>query len=206
MKRLLVSSLFSFLLLTTAIPAKAQTNASPFAGAPTQYSVDVVTTPKSGTPFVIRMNVDEAKRRTEQETNNGGLIVILRGDVHMMYTILVARKLYRVRYFDPKAIESFDVTELAKQIGVTREKVGTETINGEVCDKYHYSSETDKGKGSAKNGESHGSTSGFVWISQSTHLPVKSETTTATTVWQNLQVGPQEPSLFMPPTDCKLID
>jgi hypothetical protein len=206
MKRLFVASLFSFLLLTTAFLAKAQTNASPLAGAPTQYSVDVLTTPKSGTPFLIRMYVDEAKRRTEQQTNNGGLIVILRGDVHMMYTVLVARKVYRVSYFDPKAIESFDVTELAKQIGVTREKVGTETINGEVCDKYHYSSETGKEKGSTKNAESRGATSGFVWISQSTHLPVKAETATATTVWQNLQVGPQETSLFMPPTDCKPID
>jgi|ERR1700722_13528558 len=206
MKRLLISSLFSLVLLTTAFLAKAQTDASPLAGAPTQYSVDVVTTPKSGTPFLIRMYVDEAKRRTEQQTNNGGLIVILRGDVHMMYTVLLARKVYRVNYFDPKSIESFNVTELAKEIGVTREKVGTETINGDVCDKYHYSSETGKEKGSAKSGESHGSTSGFVWISQSTHFPVKSESATATTVWQNLQVGPQEPSLFMPPTDCKPID
>jgi hypothetical protein len=206
MKRLLVASPLSFVLLTTAFLAKAQTNGTPFAGAPTQYSVDVVTTPKSGTPFLIRMNVDEAKRRTEQQTNNGGLIVILRGDVHMMYTVLVARKVYSVNYFDPKAIESFDVTELTKQIGVTREKVGTETINGEVCDKYHYSSEAGKEKGSTKGGESHGSASGFVWISQSTHFPVKAETATATTVWQNLNVGPQEPSLFMPPSDCKPID
>ena len=143
------------------------------------------------------MYVDGAKRRTEQENNNGGLVVILRGDVHMMYTVLVARKVYRVSSFDPKSIEPFDVTELAKEIGVTREKVGTETINGEVCDKYHYSSDAGKEKGSA---------SGSVWISQSTHLPVKSETATATTVWQNLALGPQEPSLFLPPNDYKPID
>jgi len=206
MKRLLVSILFSSLLITTAFLAKAQTNASPFEGAPTEYSVDVVTTRKSGTPFLIRMYVDGAKRRTEQDTNNGGLVVILRGDVHMMYTVLVARKVYRVSSFDPKLMEPFDVTELAKEIGVTREKVGTETINGEVCDKYHYSSDTGKQKGSTKSAESRGSASGFVWISQSTRLPVKSETATATTVWENLKEGPQEPSLFMPPTDCKSID
>ena len=127
------------------------------------------------------MYVDGAKRRTEQDTNSGGLAVILRGDVHMMNTVLVTRKLYRVSSFDPKLIEPFDVTELAKEIGVTREKVGTETINGEVCDKYHYSSDTGKEKGSTKSGESHGSASGFIWISQSTHLPVKSQTATATT-------------------------
>jgi hypothetical protein len=102
MKRLLVSILFFLLLLTTAFLAKAQTNASPFEGAPTEYSVDVVTTRKSGTPFLIKMYVDGAKRRTEQDTNNGGLVVILRGDVHMMYTVLVTRKLYRISSFDPK--------------------------------------------------------------------------------------------------------
>ena len=206
MKKLLVSSLFSSLLIINPFLAKAQTDASPFAGTPTQYSVDVVTTRKSGTPLRIRMYVDGAKRRTEQETNNGGLVVILRGDVHMMYTVIVARKVYRVSYFDPKSIEPFDATELAKQIGVTREKVGTETIAGEVCDKYHYSSGAGKEKGSTKSDQSQGSTSGFVWISQSTHLPVKSETAGATTVWQNLEVGPQEPSLFLPPTDCKPTD
>jgi hypothetical protein len=206
MKRLLVSILFPFLVTTTASLTNAQTKPSPFASAPTQYSVDVVTTRKAGTPLVIKMYVDGAKRRTEQETNNGGLVVILRGDVHMMYTVIVARKLYRVSSFDPKLIEPFDVTELAEQIGVTREKIGTETINGEACDKYHYSSDTSKEKGSTKSGESQASTSGFVWISQSTHLPVKSETATSTTVWQNLKVGPQEFSLFLPPTDFKPIE
>jgi hypothetical protein len=207
MKKLLVSTLFSSLLLITAFLAEAQTNASPSPGAPTQYSVDVVTTTRqSGTPLLIKMYVDGAKRRTEQETNNGGLVVILRGDVHMMYTVLVARKLYRVSYFDPKSIEPFDAAELAKEIGVTREKVGTETINGEVCDKYHYSSDAGKEKGATKSSESQGSASGSVWISQSTHLPVKSETATATTVWQNLTLGPQEPSLFLPPNDYKPVD
>ena len=152
------------------------------------------------------MYVDGDKRRIEQDTNNGGLVVILRGDVHMMYTVLVARKLYRVTAFDPKSIKSFDVSELAKEIGVTREKVGTETINGAVCDKYHYSSDVDKGQGSTKKAESRLSASGFIWVSQSSHLPVKSETETATTVWQNLSTGPQDPSLFMPPADYKPIE
>jgi hypothetical protein len=206
MKRLFVPGLFFFLIITTAFQAKAQTTASPFAGAPSQYSVDVVTTPKSGTPFLIRMYVDGAKRRTEQQTNNGGLVVILRGDVNMMYTILVARRLYRVSAFDPKSIKSFDVSELAKAIGVTGERVGTETINEQVCEKYHFSSDASKEQGSTKSGESHQQTSGFIWVSQSTHLPVKSETPTATTVWQNLNLGQQEPSLFVPPGDYKLID
>lgn len=206
MKRLFAPGLFLSLIITTAFLAKAQTTASPFAGAPSQYSVDVVTTPKSGTPFLIRMYADGAKRRTEQQTNNGELVVILRGDVNMMYTVLVAQRLYRVSRFDPKSIKSFDVFELAKESGVTGERVGTETVNGEVCDKYHFSSDAGKEQGSTKSGESHLPTSGFIWVSHSTHLPVKSETATATTVWQNLDLGPQEPSLFIPPSDYKLID
>ena len=204
MKRLFVQSLLFFLIVMPAFPTKGQTG--PFAGAPSQYSVDVTTTRKSGTPFLIKMYVDGVKRRTEQETNNGELVVILRGDVKTMYTLIVARKLYRISSFEPKSIQSFDVSELAKEVGVTREKVGTETINGQVCDKYIYSSDTAKEQSSAKSDKTRRSSSGFVWISQSTHLPVKSETDTATTVWSNLQVGPQDPSLFNPPADYKPID
>jgi hypothetical protein len=206
MKRLIAPGLFLSLIITTAFQAKAQTTIGPFAGAPSQYSVDVVTTPKSGTPFLIKKYVDGAKRRNEQETSNGELVVILRGDVNMMYTVLVAKRLYRVTRFDPKSIKSSDVFELAKEIGVIGERVGTETINGEVCDKYHFSSDAGKEQGSTRSSESHLPTSGFIWVSQSTHLPVRSETATAITVWQNLNLGPQEPSLFIPPADYKLID
>ncbi len=69
MKRLFVPGLFFSQVSTTAFQANAQTTPSPFAGAPSQYSVDVVTTRKSGTPFLIRMYVDGVKRRTEQQTN-----------------------------------------------------------------------------------------------------------------------------------------
>src|SRR5258708_37111443 len=132
------------------------------------------------------MYVDGAKRRTEQQNSNGELGVILRGDVNMMYTVLVARGLYRVSAFDPKSIKSFEVSELAKEIAVTGERFGTETINGEACDKYRYS--------------------GFIRVNQSTHLPVQSETATAPTVWQNLNLGRHEPHALVRPANYSLTD
>ena len=206
MKRVLALSLPIIFTVAAASPGRAQANNNPFSGAPTEYSVDVVTTSKAGTSIAMKKFVDGSKRRIEQQTNNGPLVVIIRGDVDMMYTILVARKLYRINSIDSNLVKSLDPTELANEMGVIREKVGTETIDGELCDKYHYSSGTGKEESSADKNSLRASSSGFVWISQSQHLPVRSQTATATTEWKNLNVGPQDPSLFLPPADFHRID
>jgi hypothetical protein len=202
MKKLLLLSVLAFVSFGVDL-SKAQTDDHPFAGAPTQYSVAVVTAQKTGAALTMWMYVDQNKRRTEQETNNGRLVLILRGDLNLMYTIIVSHKAYRVAPLDPTLLESLGTYEVAKDMMLSHEKVGTETVKGEVCDKYHFSSPTDKNK------SSHGldrATSGYIWISQSTHFPVMSKTETATTSWENLEIGPQEPSLFEPPTGYKRID
>jgi Domain of unknown function (DUF4412) len=206
MKRSLALNLSAWLIVATVFQAVARAGENPFAGAPTEYSVDMATTSKNGTSIIMKTFVAGSKRRIEQETNNGPLVVIIRGDVDMMYTVLVARKLYRINSIDPNTVKSLDPAELAKEMGVTSEKIGMETIDGEPCDKYHYSSGTGKDGRSADKSDLRRPTSGFVWISQSTHLPMKSQTATATTEWKNLNVGPQEPALFLPPPDFKRID
>jgi hypothetical protein len=197
MKKLFLLSLSAFLYFGVDLPAGAQADDNPFAGAPTRYSVDVVTTQRTGTALTMRMYVDGNKRRTEQETNNGQLVLILRGDVNLMYTIIASRRVYRIGPIDPSLLASLDAYEFSKGMIVSHEKVGTEPVKGQVCDKYRFSSGTDK-KSSA---EPDSATSGYIWISQSSHLPVMSETEGATTEWQNLDIGPQDPSLFVPPAD-----
>ena len=84
MKKLFILSVSAFLSFGVALPAKAQTSHNPFAGAPTCYSLDVVTASKTGANLTMRMYVDWNKRRTEQETNNGQLVLILRGDMNLI--------------------------------------------------------------------------------------------------------------------------
>jgi hypothetical protein len=203
MKKLFLLSVSAFLFFGTGLSARAQADDHPFAGAPTQYSVAVVTAQKTGAALTMWVYVDEKRRRTEQETNSGRLVLILRGDLNLMYTIIVSRKAYRVAPLDPSLLESLGTYEAAKDMMLSHEKVGTETVKGEVCDKYHFWSPTDKNKSAHR---SEGPTSGYIWISQSTHFPVMSKTEGATTNWENLEIGPQDPSLFQPPADYKRID
>jgi hypothetical protein len=151
----------------------------------------------------MHMYVDGSKRRTEQETNNGKLVLILRGDIDMMYTVLVNRKAYRSRAADPTLVKSLDAYGFANGTLLSRDKVGTETIRGQVCDKYRFSAAIEN-TGDSEANKSAGS--GFIWISETTHFPVMSKINDTTTEWENLQVGPQDPSLFLPPADFQSAD
>jgi hypothetical protein len=203
MRFLLLLSVFAVLSFGTDFGARAQVTDNPFAGAPTRYSVDVVTSQKAGKTFTMHVYVDGDKRRTEQDTNNGRLVLILRGDLNLMYNIIVSRKTYRVRPLDPSLLKSLGAYELAKGMLISPHKVGTETVKGQVCDKYRFSSAPGKTHGSQ---ETESITAGFIWISQSTHLPVLSHTADTTTQWENLGLGPQDSSLFTPPADLQPID
>lgn len=201
MKVLFLLSVSAFLAFGIDLPARAQANGNPFTGAPTRYSVAVVTTQKNRAAATMWVYVDGNKRRTEQETNNGKLVLILRGDLNLMYTISVSRKTYRVRPFDPSLVKSLDAYESAKDM--LHEKVATETIKGQVCDKYRFSSNTGKTQSSA---DPDNATAGYIWISKSSHLPVMSKTEAATTEWENLDIGPQDSALFQAPADFQEVN
>jgi hypothetical protein len=203
MKSFFVLSASAFLSLGVGLEAKAQASDNPFAGAPTQYRVDVITTQRNGAILKMRLYVDGNKRRTEQQTNNGQLALILRGDINLMYTVIVARKAYRVGPLDQDLLKSLGNYELPKEMLQSYRKVGTEKVKGQVCDEYQFSIATGKKESSAETDDA---ISGHIWISQSTHLPVASETKTADTEWQNLDIGPQDASLFAPPADFQRID
>jgi hypothetical protein len=203
MKLLFLLTVSALLSLGSDFDARAQATNYPFAGGPTEYSVDVVTTRKKGPGLTMHMYVDGKKRRTEQETNNGKLVLILRGDIDMMYTVLVNRKAYRSRAADPTLVKSLDAYGFSNGTLLSHDKVGTETINGQVCDKYRFSAATEN----TGNGETNKSAaSGFIWINETTHFPVMSKINDTTTQWENLEVGPQDPSLFLPPADFQSAD
>jgi hypothetical protein len=203
MKLLFLLSASAFLSFGIGLEAKAQANDNPFTGAPTQYRVDVVTTQRNGAVLKMRLYVDGNKRRTDQETKNGLLILILRGDTNLMYNVIVSRKAYRVGLLDQNVLKSLANYELPKDMLQSSQKVGTEMVKGQLCDEYKFSIATGKTTG---NADPNSETAGHIWISQSTHLPVASETLSAETEWENLDIGAQDPSLFKPPADFQRID
>jgi len=207
MKRLFTAGLCAMLSITPAFQALAEEKSdSPLADAPTQYSADLVISRKVGTPLTMRLYVDGNKRRTEQETK-GGTVIILRGDLSKQYTLIAASKTYAERALDPNLLES--PTDSAKRLGIVHEKVGTENLNGELCDKYQYSTDPTKMpnvQNPLNRPRINRPVSGFIWVSQSTHMLVKSENPASTAEWKNIKLGPPDASLFEVPTDYKKLE
>ena len=88
MKRLMSAGLFALVSLLPAFTAPAEEVTDPLANAPTQYSADLVVTRKAGpqTPMTMKVYVDGNKRRTDQGTAAGN-IIILRGDLSKRYIL-----------------------------------------------------------------------------------------------------------------------
>ena len=203
MKTLMSAGLFVLVSLLPAFTAPAEETIDPLANAPTQYSADLVVTRKAGPPMpmTIKVYVDGSKRRTDQEAS-GGNIVILRGDLSKRYILTPSSKTYVEGPLDPRLLES--PTDWAKRMGIVHEKVGTEDVNGEPCDKYRYSSDQKKtanGQNKPMTPAMRGPVTGFIWVGQTTHMLVKSENAGSTAEWKNIKVGPPDASLFELPPD-----
>jgi hypothetical protein len=204
MKRLISAGLFTFVSILPAFNAPAEeTSDNPIANAPTQYSADLLVTRKMGQqtapPTTLKIYVDGNKRRTDQ--GNGGNIVILRGDLNKRYILTPSSKTYIEAPLDPRLLET--TADWAKRLGIVHEKVGTEEINGELCDKYHYSSDPKKMLDAQKPMMPRRNVTGFIWVGQTTHMLLKSEDAISTAEWKNVKLGPPDASVFELPTDYK---
>jgi len=203
MKTLMSAGLFALASILPAFSAPGEETTDPLANAPTQYSADLVVTRKAGPPMPMTMKVyvDGNKRRNERE-GNGGQIIILRGDLSKRYVLTPATKTYVEAPLDPKMLES--PNDWAKRMGLVHEKVGTEEINGETCDKYQYSSDPNKtANGQNQRMPAVRAMTGFIWVGQMTHMLVKSENQVTSAEWKNIKVGPPDASLFDLPADYK---
>jgi hypothetical protein len=204
MKRLFAVGLFTLLSINPLFTAPAQEKIdNPLANAPTQYSADLVVSRKVGTPVTLRVYSDGNKRRTEQpQGQNGGTVVILRGDLGKRYILNPGTKTYAELPLDAKMLES--TAEWSKRLGIVHEKVGTEDLNGETCDKYRFS--VDQKSQDAQKQQMprpQVGVSGFIWVSQSTHMLLKSENSITTAEWKNVKIGSPDSSLFELPADYK---
>jgi hypothetical protein len=195
------AGLFALVSLLPAFTAPAEETTDPLANAPTQYSADLVVTRKVGppTPATLKIYVDGNKRRTERE-GNGGNIIILRGDLSKRYVLTPGNKTYVEAPLDPRMLEA--PNDWAKRLGLIHEKVGTEEINGETCDKYQYSSDPKK----TANMPNARPMTGFIWVGQTSHMLVKSENAGSTAEWKNIKVGQPDASLFELPADYKKLE
>jgi len=203
MKRLFATGLLALVsILPTFNTPGEETSDDPLAKMPTQYSADLITTRKGGTPVSTRVYVDGNKRRTESDSN-GGTVIIQRGDLNEQYILTSSSKTYLERSLGRRG--SVSPAERYKRLGIA--KTGTEEVNGELCDKYRYGTDRQIAQipevRVAPALRNRPRVSGFIWVSPSTHMIVKSENPGSTSEWKNIKIGPQDASLFEVPADYK---
>ncbi len=155
---------------------------SPLVG---QYSADH-TMMIMGRTIQGKTYVDQGKTRIEIAMAGTQVASIIRPDKKLVYVIMPAQKMVMEM---PLNLENQVLTS-AHDKNANREKVGTETINGQVCDKYKITSE---------------GTVVYLWANKSTSVPVQLQSADqkVKVEWTNVKVGAQPASLFEPPADYK---
>jgi outer membrane lipoprotein-sorting protein len=176
--------LISILFLGTAM-AFAQGDA-PFK-MKLQFSADLKMTMDDGQVYSSKMNMDNEKTRMTVEAQGQPMIMIIRRDLKKIYNVMPAQKMYMELPFNEQAQKA---EQAVFDNAAKWEKVGTETIRNQVCDKYKV---TLKEKAT------------FVWINQSNKTPVRvaTEDKKAVIDWENYKEGAQPAELFEPPSDCQ---
>jgi hypothetical protein len=209
-----LSCIWALSLISTVFSGIAR---GQFADEPKQYSYQMVTNSKDGHSTTMMMYVDGDKRRVDTEMGAKHAILIYRGDQGKSYVLLPEQKSYLESPLNPQLLQRFkNPLEFAKQRGGVFEKVGTEELNGEPCDKYSWSyarpSVKDPNKPSTNPkvpllpNDRSTTPSGTTWISQKTHLPVKSQTERFTMETKDAKLGPPDATLFEVPSDFKKIN
>src|SRR5579883_1715690 len=174
------------------------------AQAPTlpEFSADMkVTTPKMQQPMPGKLFFEQGKMRMDMTMGAQSMSLITDPGTQTSYVLMHAQKMYMqmpsqggspggfrfpdVHRYDPE-------NPCANQQGTTCKKVGTETVNGRVCDKWIFT---------RSSGDQ------TVWVDQKLHFPIKSVQSDGSTFeLSNIQEGAQAASLFVPPAGYRLFD
>ena len=148
-----------------------------------QFSADQIVTAAT-TTATTKVFVDNGKARSEVNANGMQMISIIRPDLQKMYSVMVAQKMVMVM--------PYDATQSTQRVGMTPEGkidlVGPDSVDGVTCKKYKITGKDNKVT--------------FIWIDAAKAVPVKmaAEDNSYTLLWKNFKVGPQDASLFEPPT------
>lgn len=173
-------------------------------GVPQPFSADMTITPKTGEKVTGKIYFSPPKNRMDMNTRQGSVSTITDGSTKTSYTIMHAQKMYMEMHLDqlanqmgpmmkaPKAPSSFDPSHPCGA-DMTCKKVGTETVNGRVCDKWVMS-------------DKRGNTT-TAWIDQKLFYPIKTQSSGGDTFdLTNVKEGPQPAALFQPPADYRKMD
>jgi hypothetical protein len=177
--------------LTMCLTALATTAGADTLPVPTvEYSADRIMETDAGT-FSGRVYYSPEKERLEMSLGGMQSVMILRRDRGNAWMLMPAQRMYQEIDIQRAAEQSG--SQAADQVDIT--EVGAEAVEGLAATKYRMVMKD-------------GSGGGFIWITTE-GIPVKMdllgrrgrERTRMTVTLQNVVIGPQDPSLFEPPSD-----
>lgn len=179
------------LLRPESLFAQTPDAVSPF-GPTKQFSADMVITTDKGQNITQKIYNDSGKVRTEMSMQGMQMVSIVRPDQQKVYSVMVAQKMVMVMPYDPEKYKKMMVASSGPQGKF--ELVGPDTVEGVVCTKYKVTSDKDNKVF-------------FMWVDAATKVPVKmmAEDNSVTILWKNYKTGPQDPALFEPPADYKVM-
>lgn len=172
---------------------------------PQPFSADLAASSGQGRTFTGKMYFSPPNFRMDMNANGHNVSSIVNSSTQTTYMVMHDQHMYMETHndqpnpflrngpglphdFDPKNPCPWEV-----QHGNTCHKVGTEVVNGRLCDKY---------TGTDKNGKP-----GTGWIDQKLHYPIKFVGGDGST-WDltNVAEGAQPASLFQPPAGYRKMD
>ncbi len=151
-----------------------------------EFSADMVSVSK-GQTMNSKVNFGTDKWRSEFQKEGTKMITIVRADKNVVWMVMPAQN----SYMEMALTNEHKMGMTKKAPGeISRKKLGAETVNGMVCDKYEVTY-TNK----------EGTTKMYQWLSTRDMIPVKSQAADGS--WsmemKNIKTGKQPISLFSVP-------
>jgi outer membrane lipoprotein-sorting protein len=170
------------------------------AYVPQPFSGDFSSTSPNGNKVNGKLYFSPPSVRYDVTEKGQNVSIITDGSTQTNYIVMHDRRMYmethsnqpnpftRQMPFVPKDFDPKNPCAWAAQRNYTCKPLGTETVNGRVCDKY---------QGTSQDGK----TSGTVWIDQKLHFWVKAVSSDGGSFdVTNIKEGRPDASLFQPPT------
>jgi hypothetical protein len=175
--------------------------------SPPQFSADLtVTSKQEGEQTKGKMFFDKRKIRMDMNAQGHNMSTISDSTTQTSYVLMHDQHMYMemsangagpMRSRGPKMpdIKQLSENPCASEKDTTCKKVGTEMMNGRMCDKWEFTSAPD-----AENNRT-------AWIDQKTHIPIKTVSADGRVVeFTKLKEGPQDPKVFEIPAGYQKFD
>jgi outer membrane lipoprotein-sorting protein len=187
----LVFAIVAGCCLLRPAPLPAEEAAPPFT-MEKHYSADLTITTKEGMAIQSKTYVDGDKMRSDATMNGMEMAIIVRKDKQKMYRVMVSQKMVMETDYDPDQLKGRAAATFGPEGKF--DLVGPDTVDGVACTKYKVTSD--------KSNQVF-----YFWLDAVRKAPVQMAATDGsfTVKWKNYQAGPQDPALFEPPADYKVM-